>query len=88
MREKDRDKSFKKVSKIYTPDVTEYREAAHAMFFAKTDKKLSYTYKYSWKSISNFIAVGQISPESPGEYASQIWWETRISRGNNWQGDS
>ena len=41
MREKDRDKSFKKVSKIYTPDVTEYREAAHAMFFAKTDKKLS-----------------------------------------------
>lgn len=33
-------KTFIKVLKTHTPDVTEYREAAHAMFFARTDKKV------------------------------------------------
>ena len=33
-------KSFIKVFKDHIPDVTEYREAAHAMFFARTDKKV------------------------------------------------
>lgn len=33
-------KSFIKVLKTHTPDVTEYREAAHAMFFARTEKKV------------------------------------------------
>ena len=33
-------KSFIKVLKNHTPDVTEYREAAHAMFFARTEKKV------------------------------------------------
>ena len=33
-------KSFIKVLKNHTPDVTVYREAAHAMFFARTDKKV------------------------------------------------
>ena len=31
---------FVKVDKSYVPTITEYREAAHAMFFARTDQKL------------------------------------------------
>ena len=31
---------FVKVDKSYVPPITEYREAAHAMFFARTDQKL------------------------------------------------
>ena len=33
-------RSFIKVFKDHIPDAREYREAAHAMFFARTDKKV------------------------------------------------